>query len=45
MAKSGGDVVCTPGKDEYVRDFTKRFPSLGTMEMAERGLGSTGRGK
>ncbi|KAL6359343.1 hypothetical protein LRP88_06763 [Fusarium phalaenopsidis] len=26
-------------KDDYIQDFTKRFPSLGTIEMVEREIG------
>ncbi|KAM5345355.1 hypothetical protein ACJ41O_011217 [Fusarium nematophilum] len=27
-------------KEDYIQDFTKRFPSLGTIEMVEREIGS-----
>lgn len=27
-------------KDDYIQDFTKRFPSLGSIEMVERDIGS-----
>jgi AP2-associated kinase len=26
-------------KDDYIQDFTKRFPSLGSIEMVEREIG------
>lgn len=36
---SGVSLDMTPGqKEEYIRDFSKRFPSLGAIEMVERDL-------
>lgn len=29
-------------KDDYIRDFQKRFPSLGAIEMVERDIGAEG---
>lgn len=38
---SGFSLDMTPGqKEEYIRDFTKRYPSLGAIEMVERDLGA-----
>ncbi|KAL2126544.1 hypothetical protein VTI74DRAFT_711 [Chaetomium olivicolor] len=32
-------------KDDYIRDFQKRFPSLGAIEMVERDLAAEGNGR
>lgn len=41
---SGFSLDMTPGqKEEYIQDFTKRYPSLGAIEMVERDLGAASR--
>ncbi|KAK4252355.1 Serine/threonine-protein kinase ppk30 [Corynascus novoguineensis] len=36
--------MTTAEKDDYIRDFQKRFPSLGAIEMVERDLSAEGAG-
>jgi AP2-associated kinase len=32
-------------KDDYIRDFSKRFPSLSSIEMVERDLAAEAEGR